>query len=175
MSDRQSSNIEPVTILGVNKKLNDSLISIANRFQVLERKLENSIENTNQRLNRAEKRAEGIEELLRQEKQEETRKLTSLKQGNNTDKDFIKRNKQGRLDISATSDISENLSSGEKFVKKVWPEAVFPHELDNETFTSAKNRVVLKPEWRLVIANGEIFTKLSNIQNALQMALIPYN
>ncbi|RKF57365.1 hypothetical protein GcM3_188034, partial [Golovinomyces cichoracearum] len=66
MSDRQSSNIEPVTILGVNKKFDDSLISIGSLFQVLERKLENSIENSNQRFDRAEKRVEGIEELLRE-------------------------------------------------------------------------------------------------------------
>ncbi|RKF81156.1 hypothetical protein GcC1_029034 [Golovinomyces cichoracearum] len=75
MSDRQSSNIEPVTILGVNKKLNDSLISIDNRFQVLERKLENSIENSNQRFDRAEKRAEGIEELLREIRRDIREKL----------------------------------------------------------------------------------------------------
>ncbi|CAD6498881.1 BgTH12-04539 [Blumeria graminis f. sp. triticale] len=55
MSDCQSSPTEHTTILGVNKKLNDSLAAINNRIQLLENKLEASIEKSNQRFNRAEK------------------------------------------------------------------------------------------------------------------------
>ncbi|SZF06400.1 unnamed protein product [Blumeria hordei] len=58
MSDRQSSPAEPTTILGVNKKLNNSLAAIDKRFQLLETKLEVSIENTNQRFDRVEKQSQ---------------------------------------------------------------------------------------------------------------------
>ncbi|KAI0992736.1 hypothetical protein K3495_g15449 [Podosphaera aphanis] len=37
-----------------------------------------------------------------------------------------------------------------------------------------KNRVSLRPEWRLVTADAAVFQKLSQIQNALQTALVPY-
>ncbi|KHJ34625.1 hypothetical protein EV44_g3373 [Erysiphe necator] len=68
-----------------------------------------------------------------------------------------------------------NLTPGEKFVKKAWPEAIFPGSIQDDAFTSVKNKVILKPEWQLIRADSEVFLKLSNIQNALQMALIPYH
>ncbi|KHJ32295.1 hypothetical protein EV44_g1239 [Erysiphe necator] len=64
---------------------------------------------------------------------------------------------------------------GEMFVKRAWPEALFPQDVQDDVYTSVKNKVVLKPEWRLVVANSEVFNKLTQIQNALQIALIPYH
>ncbi|VCU39000.1 Bgt-20204 [Blumeria graminis f. sp. tritici] len=119
--------------------------------------------------------AQGNRSHISQRKEKEIPDSSRPKNPDYTDNDAIKRNKQGRLDTSATNDIGENLTPGEKFVKRAWLEAVFPNDLNNESYTSVKNKVVLKPEWRLVVANSEVFTKLSSIQNALQMALIPYN
>ena len=85
------------------------------------------------------------------------------------------RNTQGRLNISTPTEDDTNLTPGELFVKKAWPEAVFPDDLHDESFTSVKNKVVLKPEWQLIVANSDVFKKLSLIQSALQIALIPYH
>ncbi|POS82548.1 hypothetical protein EPUL_005935, partial [Erysiphe pulchra] len=52
---------------------------------------------------------------------------------------------------------------------------MFPQDVQDDAFTSVKNKVILKPEWRLIVANADVFKKLSNIQNALQIALIPYH
>ncbi|EPQ61884.1 BgtAc-30005 [Blumeria graminis f. sp. tritici] len=206
MSDCQSSPTKPTTILGVNKKLNDSLAAINNRFQLLENKLEAFIENSNQCFDKAEKDSQDISQLLldiRREikeglnrsggsvdpinspeeidhksakgKEKEIPESSHPKNPDYTDSDAIKRNTQGRLDTSATNDIGENLTLGERFVKRAWPEAVFPNDLNNKSYTSIKNKVVLKPEWQLVVANSEVFTKLSSIQNALHLALIPYH
>ena len=46
MSDCQSPSIKHVLILGVKKKLDDSLLVIDNRFQLFEIKIMSSNENT---------------------------------------------------------------------------------------------------------------------------------
>ncbi|KAI0999372.1 hypothetical protein K3495_g8829 [Podosphaera aphanis] len=74
-----------------------------------------------------------------------------------------------------SSDQRKDLSPGELFVKKAWPEAVFSDGIDDWAYTSIKNGVVLKPKWRLVEANSEVFSKLTRIKFALQMALVPYH
>ncbi|KHJ34624.1 hypothetical protein EV44_g3586 [Erysiphe necator] len=90
-------------------------------------------------------------------------------------KPLVKRTKFGRIDMSPIIENDSNLTPGEKFVKKAWPEAIFPGSIQDDAFTSVKNKVILKPEWQLIRADSEVFRKLSNIQNALQMALIPYH
>ncbi|KAI6250617.1 hypothetical protein HI914_00622 [Erysiphe necator] len=66
------------------------------------------------------------------------------------------------------------LTDVERFVKETWPEALLDRDIDHHSFTSAKNKVVLKPEWRLTRANTDVFDKLSEIQSALRTALVPY-
>lgn len=88
--------------------------------------------------------------------------------------DSIQRDNQGRIKLSDFQNI-EILSVGDKFVKRAWPEATFPNDIQEDAFASVKDKDVLKPEWRLVVANRENFDKLLLIQNALQMALIPYH
>ncbi|KAI6246987.1 hypothetical protein HI914_04835 [Erysiphe necator] len=88
--------------------------------------------------------------------------------------DTIKRDQYGRIQLSDFAH-NNNLSRGEMFVKRAWPEAIFPQDVQDDVYTSVKNKVVLKPEWRLVVANSEVFNKLTQIQNALQIALIPYH
>lgn len=88
-------------------------------------------------------------------------------------RESILRDNLGRIQFSDHGD-EKNLTQGEKFVKRAWPEAVFPNDIQDAAYTSVKNKVVLKPEWRLIVANGEVFNKLHHIQNALQMALVPY-
>lgn len=88
--------------------------------------------------------------------------------------DYVQRDSSGRLKL-VDKEENRNLSPGEKFVRKAWPEAIFPQDIQDDAFTSVKNKVILKPEWRLIVANADVFKKLSNIQNALQIALIPYH
>lgn len=47
-------------------------------------------------------------------------------------------------------------------------------DIEHHSFTSAKNKIILKPEWRLTRANTDVFDKLSEIQSALRTALVPY-
>lgn len=73
-----------------------------------------------------------------------------------------------------------SLTSLEAFVKGIWPEAILERDINNDTFTSRKNKVVIKPEWRLDVADEKIFDKLSEIQSVFQVfqvfqvSLIPY-
>ncbi|RKF61729.1 hypothetical protein GcC1_153020, partial [Golovinomyces cichoracearum] len=82
----------------------------------------------------------------------------------------IQRNSAGRLLILSNSDQRSNLTPGE-----IMADALFPEDINHESFASANNKVILKPEWQLAEANAEVFTKLSHIQTALQIALIPYH
>ena len=77
----------------------------------------------------------------------------------------IKRDFQGRIQFSK-SETNQNLTESEKFVKRAWPEAIFPENVQDDSYASAKNKVVLKPESRLVTAQVEVFEKPLQIQNA---------
>ncbi|KAI0997839.1 hypothetical protein K3495_g10352 [Podosphaera aphanis] len=89
-------------------------------------------------------------------------------------KEQVNRKRNGRLDLRSGREDSQFLTQGEKFVIKAWPEAILPCDIDDDVFTSAKNRVTLRPEWRLITADAAVFHKLLQIQNALQTALVPY-
>ncbi|RKF76001.1 hypothetical protein GcC1_075032, partial [Golovinomyces cichoracearum] len=86
-------------------------------------------------------------------KSKEAPELSTRKTVRFDKEDLIKRNKQGRLELSDPIEGLDNLSPSDMFVRKAWPEAIFPNDVDNENFTSVKNKVVLKPEWQLKIAN----------------------
>ncbi|KHJ31568.1 hypothetical protein EV44_g5497 [Erysiphe necator] len=188
MSDSNTS--APPNIFSLNKKLNDSLVEIDTRFKNLEKSIELGHINTSGRIEKIEKRLDKMEtrntniekiviqiqkSLNSQFKIEEDPKEPKEKSVQKAEKnDSIKRDNQGRIKLSDFQNI-ENLSVSDKFVKRAWPEAIFPKDIQDDAFASVKNKVVLKPEWRLVVANGEIFDKLLQIQNALQMALIPYH
>ncbi|VDB87790.1 Bgt-51813 [Blumeria graminis f. sp. tritici] len=54
----------------------------------------------------------------------------------------------------------------EKFVKDAWPEALLARNIEDNMYTSSKNRVVIKPEYRLKKADITVFEKLRHIQSA---------
>ncbi|KAI0998221.1 hypothetical protein K3495_g9974 [Podosphaera aphanis] len=208
-----SSSEGRATVASVNKKLNDALMAVEDRFEVINQRLDNLGRLHEEDKTLSEERYRTLENLMTnvQKLLKESTQTNQNVSNSNLDykstqikgkgKDFITeqpgssrsnlnikpecpkpakkpdyyRNANGRLHILSSSDQNENLSPGEKFVKKAWSEAVFPEDIDDEAFTNVKNKVVLKPEWRLIEANSDVFTKLSHIQTALRMALIPYH
>lgn len=184
------SDSGPHNIFSLNKKLNDSLMEIDTRFKTLEKTIELGHVNTNGRIEKIEQRLDKIETrntniekiviqiqktLNSQVRNQEDPKEPKEKSVQKEEKfESIKRDNQGRIQLSDFQN-TDNLTISEKFVKRAWPEAIFPRDIQDDAYASVKNKVVLKPEWRLVVANVEIFDKLLLIQNALQMALIPYH
>ncbi|VCU39333.1 Bgt-51808 [Blumeria graminis f. sp. tritici] len=63
----------------------------------------------------------------------------------------------------------------EKFVKDAWPEALLARNIEDNMYTSSKNRVVIKPEYCLKKADITVFEKLRHIQSAFPIALVPYH
>ena len=192
---------EPTTIASVNRKLKDSLSKVEDRFIAIEERLNTIERNCEEDRMLAKDRHNTLEKylqtmLMKADKVDtkETKKAPqSSKKDDQPDmaeksaeqaesskakplsKNPPPRNTSGRLQVLTKSDQRDDLSPGETFVKKAWPEAIFPEDIDDTAYASVKNKVILKPEWRLVEANSDIFTKLTRIQTALQMALVPYH
>ena len=199
-SEKTKQTDEPTTIASVNKKLEESLSAFNYKITALEERLSTIENNREDDRSLAQERHDTLEKYLlallgKSEKTElretiaadttkarvesrpveETIDLNVSDTSYAKDKKSLPRNASGRLQMLTKSDQRKDLSPGEAFVKKAWPEAIFPDDIDDQSYTSVKNKIVLKPEWRLVEANSEVFTKLTRIQTALQMALVLYH
>ncbi|KHJ33781.1 hypothetical protein EV44_g3553 [Erysiphe necator] len=75
----------------------------------------------------------------------------------------MKGNRETPIPSSIPND-KHQLTNVEKSVKETWTETLLDKDMDHHSFTSAKNKVVLKPERRLTRANTDVFDKLSEIQ-----------
>ncbi|KAI0999759.1 hypothetical protein K3495_g8439 [Podosphaera aphanis] len=178
-----SSSEGRATVASVNKKLNDALMAVEDRFEVINQRLDvemiaimkQNVSNSNLGYKSTQIKGKGKDFITEQPGSSRSNLNIKPECPKPAKKPDYYRNANGRLHILSSSDQNENLSPGEKFVKKAWPEAVFPEEIDDEAFNNVKNKVVLKPEWRLIEANSDVFTQLSHIQTALRMALIPYH
>ncbi|VDB88347.1 Bgt-51484 [Blumeria graminis f. sp. tritici] len=63
----------------------------------------------------------------------------------------------------------------EKFVKDAWPDVLLPYNIEDNMYTSSRNRVVIKLEYSLKKADIPVFEKLRHIQSAFRIALVPYH
>ncbi|RKF82038.1 hypothetical protein GcC1_018023, partial [Golovinomyces cichoracearum] len=62
----------------------------------------------------------------------------------------------------------------EKEVREIWPQIVLPHETKDYGEAVDKNKVALPSHLRLVRADRKAFKNLSDIQDLLRIALVPY-
>ncbi|RKF53442.1 hypothetical protein GcM3_218021 [Golovinomyces cichoracearum] len=62
----------------------------------------------------------------------------------------------------------------EKEVREIWPQIVLPREAKDYGEAADKNKVALPSHLRLVRAERKVFKKLSDIQDLLRIALVPY-
>ena len=82
----------------------------------------------------------------------------------------------GRINLFRTvPPYHNNMTIQEKYVKDIWPEAKLKSEIfySDSVSSNNRNRVVLKPEWKLSRASNDVFSKLRNIQTASYLAMIP--
>ncbi|RKF83513.1 hypothetical protein GcM3_012021 [Golovinomyces cichoracearum] len=189
MSSSAPSSLEPTTILAVNKKLKDALGDIDLCFNKVEEHFDSmekclktiltKLENMDQNITMVDipKKDKG-KGKANQPKAVEVEELQKQKPANISKSENHRpqqRNAFGRIHTLTQSDKRDELIPVEAFVKRAWPEAIFPEDIDDAAYTSVKNKVVLKPEWKLIEAGSDVFTKLSIIQTALQMNLVPYH
>ncbi|RKF54496.1 hypothetical protein GcC1_211024, partial [Golovinomyces cichoracearum] len=61
-----------------------------------------------------------------------------------------------------------------KEVREIWPQIVLPYEAEGYGEAADKNKVALPSHLRLVRADRKVFKNLSDIQDLLRIALVPY-
>ncbi|RKF74211.1 hypothetical protein GcM1_240024, partial [Golovinomyces cichoracearum] len=82
----------------------------------------------------------------------------------------------GRLNLDLRKqDSATPATSQEEMVKLICPEAKLASDVEHIEETSNKNKVIIKSELRLIIADRSGFFKLREIETLFQTALIPYN
>ncbi|RKF79400.1 hypothetical protein GcM3_056045 [Golovinomyces cichoracearum] len=80
----------------------------------------------------------------------------------------------GRLNLDLRKQNSATPTTNqEEMVKLIWPEAKLASDVEHIGETSNKNKVMIKSELRLIIADRSVFLKLREIQTLFQTALIP--
>ncbi|SZF00675.1 unnamed protein product [Blumeria hordei] len=178
MAESSQATPENPTILSLNKKLRKSNENTDIRIGALTKRIDKLEIMTTTRFDR-------IEALLQQ--------LVSDKTKENPSDDTKQNNKV--IDSSAsqptlpqeygksfpTEEITtlnlENpqLTLLKKFVKDAWPEALLARNIEDNMYTSSKNRVVIKLEYSLKKADITVFEKLRHIQSAFRVALVPYH
>lgn len=226
MSDKGEKG-DPITIIGVNKKIRELTEEIMVKQDVLERRMKSQSNAAVEQIAKSESRMTNRNEEMssRMDKLEQmnnrmdrvesailemSRTLKAISNPNSDTKSehtsggpstdqlesqlpqtfstpassfhkvqstspTIPRKPNGRIDFSNTNDRETiSLTSGEKFVKEAWPQALLQKDVQDDQFTSIKNKVILRPELRLSKVDATTFTKLSEIQTAFRIALVPY-
>lgn len=65
-------------------------------------------------------------------------------------------------DVRSLSDTSA-FTPTEKYVKDAWPKALLRRDVIDDSYSSNKNKVIVKQEWRLSKADTPVFDKLNEI------------
>ncbi|KAI2471850.1 hypothetical protein F4781DRAFT_385262 [Annulohypoxylon bovei var. microspora] len=81
----------------------------------------------------------------------------------------------GKLNLQRTNILNEAQTNQEGKVKQIWPEAVLPTEAYGFPKCEEKNKVVIPSSLKLIWADHTVLDKLSEIQNRLKVALVPYS
>ncbi|KAI6246686.1 hypothetical protein HI914_04845 [Erysiphe necator] len=177
---KSSSGSNSINIFSPNKTLNNSLADIDTEFEDLNKIIELRHSNTNCRMEKLEKWLNRIDQASLNTE----RRMDRMEEANHdTRKTLIQIQKSLiSLDIKKRTSRNPNiirndehqLTDVENFVTETLPQALLDRDIEHHSFTSAKNKVILKPEWRPTRVNADVLDKLSEIHSALKNALVPY-
>ncbi|RKF57556.1 hypothetical protein OnM2_073067 [Erysiphe neolycopersici] len=81
----------------------------------------------------------------------------------------------GDFNLEIPYKMPQALTSQEQRILQDWPEVVLPSQAHLYGATSHKNKVNFKPDTKLTIANHTVIQTLSDAQDQLKIALIPYH